>query len=336
MSIEQTASRIAALGAGGPVRVADALAAGVTRGALRAACHRGLLSRPLHGYVAPATGTRDDPAATFLSRCRALLSRRPHAVLSHATAAVLHGLPVSRHDARSLHCIDPNPRRTPGVITHRGDVSDDDIIGIDGLRLTSALHTAVDVARSSQLPQALMTMDAALRRRTLELTEHLRRPEHRRVEDPGAQARARAELHDIAARCAGRPGATLARQAARAASPLAESPAESWSRGHLLLAGIVPQGLQVRIVDAEGHERRLDFLLCDGLAGEVDGMVKYDGQDGARQLRGEKVRDLLLERVHVRTIRWTGVEVFRDPASVIDLVSHAISQERAVATRRFG
>jgi hypothetical protein len=78
----------------------------------------------------------------------------------------------------------------------------------------------------------------------------------------------------------------------------------------------------------------LDFLLADGLAGEVDGMVKYDGADGARRLREEKTRDLLLERVDMRTVRWTGVEVFREPATVVGLVGRAIEQHVAARSRR--
>ncbi len=334
MSIEQTAARIAELGAGDPVRVADALAAGITRAALRAASDAGLLTRPAHGFVAPAGVTTADAMSEFVARCRALLDRRPRCVLSHATAAALTPLPTAERPTSTIHCIDPNPRPSPGVVCHRGTVPESEIVESDGLRFTSPLQTAVDLARTSPLPQALVTMDAALRLRTLALSEATYVSQDRRVEDPTGQARATTELHAVVARCGSRPGATHARRAAAAASPLAESPAESFSRGHLLLAGIVPLGLQVRVRDADGRERRLDFLLTPGLAGEVDGMVKYDGADGAHRLREEKNRDLLLERVDVRTIRWTGVEIFRDPASVVELVGRAIAQHVAARARR--
>lgn len=336
MAITQTASQIAALGGGRPVRVADALAAGISRSALRAACDAGALARPAHGYVVPNEAWRDSAAADLTSRCRALLSRRPHAVLSHSTAAAILRLPVSGRPTNTIHCIDPHPRRLPDVVMHRGTVCASEIVDVDGLRLTSPLQTSVDIARMSHLPQALITMDAALRLRTLQLVDYPSGPDHRRVEDSYAQSEARAELDELVSRCLGRVGAHSARQAMRAASPLSESAAESWSRGHFLLAGIVPLGLQVRVVDASGHERRLDFLLAPGLAGEVDGMMKYDDPTGQQRLRDEKARDLLLERVDIRTIRWTGVEVFRDPAYVVRLAGEAISLHRATRDRRAG
>lgn len=332
MSISQTAARIAALGAGSPVRVSDAIEAGITRSALRAACAGGLLARPAHGYVAPVGRSQDDDEA-FSARCLALLDRRPHAVLSHSTASRILHLPTAAGTSRTIHCIDPNPRRIPGVVVHRGLVPASEVVEINGLRLTSPLRTAVDIARSLPLPQALITMDATLRRRTIELNDHVGSPDHRRVEDRHALMEAKAELAEIVARCARHPGADQAREAMRAASPLAESAAESLSRGHLLLAGIEPLGLQVRVRDADGRERRLDFLLAPGLAGEVDGMVKYEGPEGVRQLREEKTRDLLLERVGVRTLRWTGVEVWRDPNSVVSLVADAMAQHAAARRR---
>jgi hypothetical protein len=334
MSIEQTAARIAELGAGDPVRMADALAAGITRGALRAAIDGGLLTRLTHGFVAPASITTADAMSEFIARCRALLDRRPRCVLSHATAAALVPLPTAARPTSTIHCIDPNPRPSPGVVCHRGTVPESEIIEADGLRFTSPLQTAVDLARSSSLPQALVTMDAALRHRTLALNTATYGRDDWLVEDPVAQARARAELEILLTRCERRPGVIRLRQAVRNASPLAESPAESWSRGHFLLAGIVPRGLQVRVLDADGRERRLDFLLAPGLAGEVDGMLKYEGEQGSRHLREEKTRDLLLERVGVRTVRWTGTEVFRDPAAVVRLVGNAIAQHMAARSRQ--
>lgn len=334
MSIHETASRVAVLGAGAPVRMADALMAGITRSALRAACDGGLLMRPAHGFIAPVSTVRDDANAAFIARCRALLDRRPRAVLSHWTAANIHRLPIAGRSTHTIHCTDPNPRSLPDVVTHRGVIPTSEVVEVDGLRVTALLQTSVDIAKSSPLPHALVTMDAALRLRTIALNKEVGRPDHRRVEDQFAQDQANTELQALAALCAGRWGAHSAREAAWAASPLAESPAESWSRGHLLLAGIFPLGLQVRRVDADGRERRLDFLLAEGLAGEVDGLVKYDGDGGAQRLRDEKTRDLLLERVDVRTLRWTGVEVFRDPAHVVQMIGQAICLHQAARRGR--
>jgi very-short-patch-repair endonuclease len=115
------------------------------------------------------------------------------------------------------------------------------------------------------------------------------------------------------------------------ASPLAESPAESASRGHLHLARINPLALQARVIDSDGIERRLDFLLAPGLAGEVDGFVKYEGDEGRQAARKEKRRDLALQRNGMFTIRWSAEEAFWHPHRVIQVVRHALTTHSAIA-----
>jgi len=337
MATGETADRLWALGDGAPVAVRSVLAAGITRAQLRAALAAGRVRRVGHGVVAPvADGKGGDPTfITTRERVASLMARRPGLIISHGTAAEMLELPTLRGTSGLLHATAPYSARRSGLIIHQAEIEGDDVVDVDGVPVTSVLRTAVDIARSVPLPEALITLDAALRIRALQLARSpdgvfggsgsgVAVPDHEAVEDSAAQQGARRELAEHVRRAWRRTGADRLRAAARATSPLAESPAESWSRGHLLLAGITPRGLQVRVRDADGVERRLDMLLAEGLAGEVDGLVKYD-VDGLSTLRGEKVRDLALERVGVRTVRWTGREAFANPALIVRLARRAMS-----------
>lgn len=333
VSTQETFERVLGLNGGAPVRIATALAAGISRGSIRAALASGLITQPTRGTIAPRSPEGRTPVDILRERCRAIQARRNHLVFSHATAAVLSGLPVWRTDHEQLSAWEPRPRAMSGVHIRRRELADEWVTEVDGIRVTTPMCTAADLARDLPLPQALITVDATLRAATLAHNNADRRPDYRKVEHELAQQGAFDQMAAVVSSIEGLKGAERARRTVDAASPLAESPAESFSRGHLLLAGIVPLGLQVRLFDAEGRERRLDFLLEEGLAGEVDGMLKYDGADGARQLREEKTRDLLLERVGVRTLRWTGTEIFREPGKVMELVRDTIARHRATRER---
>jgi hypothetical protein len=333
MSAQATLEQVLAIGGGSPVRVGVALEAGITRGAIRAAIISGQLTQPSRGTIAPAALGDSTPVDLLLERCRAIQARRPRLVFSHITAAVIDGLPVLRAEFERLYAWDPSPRPIDGVRNRRRELPEELVTEVAGVRITHPLCTAIDLARELHLPSALITLDAVMRATAIAYNSVDRRPDHRRVECHIAVQWAFDQLAAVAASLHGSKGARSARHALELASPRAESPAESFSRGHMLLAGIVPLELQHRVFDADGVERRLDFLLAPGLAGEVDGMVKYDGEGAARQLREEKNRDLLLERVDVRTLRWTGIEVFRDPATVIRLVGRTIAQHRAARAR---
>jgi hypothetical protein len=285
-----TAARLHAINGGGPVRVAAALEAGITRGALRAAVSCGDVLRVRHGVVAVAPAHAG--ARTLVERCHDLAQRRPSIIFSHVTAAELQ---------------------------------------VHGLRMTSPLRTALDLSRGLALPEALIPLDAALRGAVIDVVSRPDLPDDIAVQSEDELGQVRAEADSIVASMRHLHGVRHAQRALAVASPLAESPAESASRGHLYLARIEPIALQWRVFDGDGVERRLDFLLAPGLAGEVDGFVKYEGDDGRTAVRKEKRRDLALERAGTLTIRWAAEEAFWHPRRVVALVRHALIARSATA-----
>lgn len=339
MSPRDTADIVLALGRGHPVRVADCYAAGLTRSQLRSATRSGALSVVGRGVVAPG-GDADviDPITSHLQRARALVQRRgPGHALSHTTAGLTVGMPMPAptptHD---------RPQRV--TLTTLGDVHDEDdehviyrahhprlpVVMIDGVPVTSLIRTALDVARGHRVPHALIPIEWALRRRTIDEARRLGAtgPDDVVVENRRAQEIARAELLREASFFACRTGVERLRHLARIASPLSESPMESRSRGEFLEAGIHILGQQVRVTDADGVVRRLDFLLAENLAGEVDGVMKYDGPNGHRRLLEEKERDRALRAKGLDTVRWTGQALVHDPATVIRQVRAALAAPR--------
>lgn len=319
---QTTAARLFAVAGEGPARVSTALEAGISRGALRAAVASGELVAVSHGVIAVAR-PHDSPQSLH-QRCQALAVRRPSLVFSHQTAAALLGLPVLRPIGPLVHAYGPHSARAADLLIHEARLPEDHIVDVDGLRVTSPLRTALDLARGLSVPEGLIPLDAALRSAVLQSRSTCGLPDHVAVESASHQLDVRLEAEDVLGPLRHLHGARRARKSLAMSSPLAESPAESASRGHLMLAGIVPLGLQVPVLDDDGRERRLDFLLAPGLAGEVDGFVKYEGDDGRHAMREEKRRDLALQRGGIFAVHWSAEESFWKPQNVIRVVRHAL------------
>jgi len=324
-----TAARLHAINGGLPVRVAAALEAGLTRGALRAAVASGDVLRVRHGVVSVARvhgGER-----TLLERCHDLAQRRPSIIFSHVTAAELQHLPRLRAATDVIHAYGEHAARTGDLLVHEGRIPEEHIVEAHGLRMTSPLRTALDLSRGLALPEALIPLDAALRGAVINAVARPDLPDDIAVESQDEQVQVRGDAANIVASMRHLHGVRQAERALAVASPLAESPAESASRGHLHLARIEPIALQARVIDSEGVERRLDFLLAPGLAGEVDGFVKYEGDEGRQAARKEKRRDLALQREGMFTVRWSAEEAFWRPRRVIQIVRHALITRSAIA-----
>jgi hypothetical protein len=115
-------------------------------------------------YVA---GLADDPAVQHTLLVRAALAElSPDAVVSHVSAAVLHGLrvwgiPLNRVDIT-------RPRRRSGarqgnrVHVHCAPLDADEIGLVEGVPVTSVPRTVVDVARTAGFEQAVVVADSAL------------------------------------------------------------------------------------------------------------------------------------------------------------------------------
>jgi hypothetical protein len=227
----------------------------------------------------------------------AAATRHSGHVISGASAAVLHGLPLRRVPAMAeLTAAEP---ATPGTRRRAkvrpATLEPRDITDWFGAPVTTAARTIVDVARHDR-GDGLMAADAALREELVTA----------------------AQLDHVVARCTRWPGIRQARAIVALASPLAESALESLTRLAVHDSGLPMPELQV-IIDDSAHRRhyRVDMLWrrCR-LVLEVDGKLKYQGDE----LWREKRRELRLVRLGYRVERVTWADVLYDwPACVARL-----------------
>lgn len=78
-------------------------------------------------------------------------------VFSHASAAVLWGLPLYRLRPTRVHVTASPDRRhsTSGILRHEGTVAAGDVVERDGIRCTSLARTVVDLAPARSLRRRL-------------------------------------------------------------------------------------------------------------------------------------------------------------------------------------
>ena len=137
---------------------AQALAQGLTDEVIEANVAAGRWVRMAHGVLAAVTGT---PTPAMRRRAALLFARGP-AVLSHATAAVLWGLPGADEDG-PIHLTVPygsSARGCPGIAVHRSRAFAHIVAPEADPPVTSLVATLVDVA------VAAPTATEALRRLT--------------------------------------------------------------------------------------------------------------------------------------------------------------------------
>ncbi|MGK9149296.1 endonuclease domain-containing protein [Plantibacter flavus] len=144
----------------GPFLVSEGLLAGMTPGQLRSA----RLPKPGHGIRTAR------PADSLEEVCRAFLHRLgAHAFICGPTAALLWGLPLPRRfeDAESLDVAVAAPARAPHArgLSGRSVTVDhpDDLVDFDGMRITSAERTWLDLAARLSLADLVAAGDHLLR-----------------------------------------------------------------------------------------------------------------------------------------------------------------------------
>lgn len=116
---------------------------------LRAAVDKGALTRPIWGFY--GSGKELTGTAAHRVRAEAILKRQGNsAVLSHITAAIVHGLSVEVDDPADVHFTVAPPargRRRAGYHVHVAPLDKADVTEVHGLRVTSLGRTAADLAR---------------------------------------------------------------------------------------------------------------------------------------------------------------------------------------------
>jgi Transcriptional regulator, AbiEi antitoxin len=288
--------------------VDQARAHGWTASALRHAVTTGRLVRLRRGVYCDAASS----AAPALHAAAVTLTRRG-AVVSHRSAAALHGVPMLGAVPR-LPELTVAPRtgaNLPGVHLHRASLPPADVVCIDGVDVTGPARTAIDIARHHPALSAVAVMDNALHRGLV-------------CDD---------DLARVIDECRCWPGIRRARAAYGLADGRSESALESVSRLRMTQLAIPAPALQTTIFDEFGRlVARVDFYWDEfGVYGEADGRAKYVDR---QSLWAEKEREDELGRLGLVAARWGWDDAWRDGRRMRSRLASAF--ERGAARDRSG
>lgn len=298
---------------------------------------RGRLVRLAHGVVVSASVEHDD----VLAQARVAQLRYPTSVVSHTTAARLHGIPyfATPDDAERLHLIVQGAARRRGaLVVHDLPLHPHEQMAIDGVAVTTALRTALDVGLSSSALWAVVALDAVLRRRLATLVgvdattddgPIAARRVRLAVREPILRAQVIGEVTAAVDALGRRHGIANVRDALMLIDPVAESPLESLSRVAIRQSRL-PEPACGHEIQVDGSTYWADFAWPDfGVIGEADGAGKYEFEGAmARQAK----RQVTLERAGWVIVRWTWDDVFPNPLPLLVRLNEALR----VARKRVG
>jgi hypothetical protein len=250
-----------------PFTTAQAGEFGINRKRLAVAVRDGLIRRVLFGVY-----LRDDQPDTVETRaaCAALVIA-PGSVLRDRTAAWIHGVDVftyAEHDLLPpLETCVPRfhaPSDRSGVDGGTRDLSEDDVMTIHGVLVTTPLRTALDLGCNLRRRDALAALDQFMRLHDI----------------------SREQLLRSVFRFVRRRGVVQLRQLIPLADARAESPRESWTRLEIVSAGLPCPELQVWI-DIDGVPTyRLDLAYP-----RIRVVVEYDGDEFHNRTEEQKRHD---------------------------------------------
>jgi very-short-patch-repair endonuclease len=198
--------------------------------------------------------------------------------------------------------------------------AEDVVTDESGLRVTSAARTAVDLAAELDLPRALMVTDCVARQEVLRRRspKSLRGPLDPLLADLSVASMRKASKNAITRRTRRR--ITLALDLT---DPRHESPGESFSFGHIYLAGLPLPTPQAPISTSQGTFFS-DFVWEElKVAAEVDGKVKYGtlayiNEHGENEsLVQQSTRESLVRGAGWDVMRWLFSKVLYMPDNVI-------------------
>jgi len=268
---------------------ADARDAGYSESELRRRLRTGQWTRlSRDAYVEPAAwpvgeSTWDRARRLHLVTTRVVVGRLGGgAVVSHQSAAALHGLPIWSLNLTKVQVTKPTgrPRSEAIVEVHRSRFEPGEVTVLDGLRVVTPGRAIVETACVSSYEVGVVLGDAGL---------------HQRLVTADA-------LVTMADRHMYWSGSPAARAAARFADGLCESVGESRLRVLMANHGLPTPTLQAEIRDPTGLlVGRVDFLLAGRLIVEFDGAEKYGGTASA--VLAEKWREDRLRDCGYRVVR---------------------------------
>lgn len=286
---------------GGIARRRDLLRAGLTRRRLARLVREGRL-RPLtpHLFTNVAQPSVDEPL-----RASAVALQ---ATVSHESAALRWGMELASTPDRDTVTVPRNRSRVSrrGCAIYRSELTADDRVERDGVWLTTALRTVMDLCRSLPEHEAVAAVDSALRRGLITVEEL------------------------TAALCTYPPGVGRTRIARvlRLVDPLSGSVLESLCRVLLHGAGLTPEQTQLVVRTCAGRWiGRVDFAWpAAGLIVETDGFAFHADRAA---YRNDRRRGNALVLAGWRVLRFSWEDVVHHPEEVVAAVREAL-QGRAL------
>lgn len=240
------------------------------------------------------------------------------AVISHQSAAVLHGVALWHAPLDRVHVTrntSSGGRCTTRSHTHVAPLPQSEIVQIAGLPVVSLARAIADLSRSLSFEQAVIAGDEACRRLGL----------------------APADVQVALEALRGRRGVNRGRHVAAFLDGRSESAGESLSRAILSKTDLPTLALQFEVHDPHGELiGRADFALPEhGVLGEFDGKVKYGrylrkGQTAGDAVFEEKRREDRLRDAGWQVVRWTWGELAR-PGLIVDRFRRAMDRGAASA-----
>jgi len=220
------------------------------------------------------------------------------AVFAGPTAAWMLGLDLSPNDPVEIVVpAESGVRPQFGLRVHRGEISPDEVVSVQGLQATGVLRTLADLCLRWSPVEALVAIDMAL---------------VARLTDGDAVTRHAEALK-------GRPGARRLRELAAIAAH-AESPMETRMRWIILQAGLPHPTVQADLRDGEGR-----FLgRADLYFPAARLVVEYDGDNHRERLVHDNRRQNLLVNAGFRLLRFTASDVHQRPQVVVAQISAAL------------
>lgn len=281
---------------GGVARRQDLRAAGLSRrGLSRLLADGDLRSLPRDVVTARVGPSTDEAVRAAVVGLRATASHTS-AALAWGIELVQPGRPVELTVRR-----DRSRASWPGAVVHRRDLPSDDVVVREGLRLTTALRTVLDLARSLPLQEAVAAADSALRHGLLTVDEL---------------------LHAAQALPAGRGRARVSRVVSLV-DPSSGSVLESVCRILFVLAGLPTALTQHPVRGADGRLLgRVDFAWPEHrLVVETDGFAFHADR---RSYRDDRRRTNALVLAGWRVLRFSWEDVVHEPDHVVQLVRKAL------------
>jgi very-short-patch-repair endonuclease len=184
----------------------------------------------------------------------------------------------------------------PGVLIRSAPLSEDVVVGRQGLRRTGPVRTAVDLIRRGEVDDGVVLLDRLVAAGLVDL----------------------APVRDAVAALPRCRGSRLAREIVELADGCAESPQETRLRLLMRRAGLPTPSAQFRVFDEQGFIARVDFAYP-----ELRLAIEYDGEwhGGPGQVGRDRRRLNRLSAAGWRVVFVTAADLYHPERLVAQLIA---------------